>query len=164
MQYSEMDESMKFRFREMRRRVPDDLLFELSSIFALDDEGKGGLGVTLYIGGSAFSGVLANERVWAKAIADTPGGSEFISKALLELSEIRGPGIFEDPTKEEWEALSKRERADFELRKATGYIHLVDAQQFVGSDALPSLDGVPIRVRLSEVQGWSIGRIGRNSN
>jgi len=149
---------------------PDFLLTELVSLFAnaLDAE----LGVTLLVGGSVVSGTLIGERAYLKAVN---GLVRRLSKDLLDrptpedLEAITGvfdpdrmvedmlPGVVSDdqtgPTLElETEQMSQ----PAPLR----YLHLRDpilvqpgAMLSFGESELPIM-----RVRLTQVEGWIVGR------
>ena len=163
LEYSEMDEDLKVRLRQHARRVPDSMLSAVAGIFAGDGDQKGGAGITLYVGGSAFSGKIVTEQAWGQALAEMPGdGSALVSETVLKLKETwdsKRPGELSD---EEWEALGDKERLEHELATTTGFIHLVDAQQFLGGQVIPDKGGIPMRFRLSEVQGWCMGKLGRD--
>lgn len=165
MKYSEMDEDMQFKLQQHVQRVPDRMLSAAATIFAGDRERKGGVGITLYVGGSAFSGTIVTAQAWAEVLADMPGdGSALISETMLKLNEAWDSGRDEKPSDEEWDALGEKERIEYELNTTTGFIHLVDAQYFQGGQVIPEKGGMPMRFRLSEVQGWTFGKMERSEN
>lgn len=156
-----MSDDLKRKVDRYQARVPDPTLAGLAEVFAGEANGDRGLGVTLIVGGSIISGVTVSEAAWAEAIGQQPGNfSEVLSEQMVKVADGRGqkPELSDD----EYEALDEEQRVERLVQWSSSFLHLVDAQQLVGEFFVPER-GVPMRIRLSEIQGWSMGKLAKDA-
>jgi hypothetical protein len=106
--------------------------------------------VTLIVGGSVVTGNLTGARGWweeqAKRAGTFTSGGE--AEGSAEAAQMIG-----DTLRAEYETIAKNYE-EVEGRPV-GYLHLRDAQ--VGVGPAVRAKGLDIRLRLTEVQGWSLG-------
>lgn len=153
-----MSKDMQRKLDRYQVRVPDPTLAGLAEAFAGDADGEHGLGVTLIVGGSSIGGVIVSERIWVEAIGRQQEDLyTALSKQMLEVvdSKEQKPEL----SNEEYDELDEGQRLDHLFEWSPSFIHLVRAQQLVGEHLVPTDGGVPMRIRLSEVQGWSLGKL-----
>jgi hypothetical protein len=156
---------------------PDFLLTELVSLFAtaLDAE----LGVTLLVGGAVVSGTLVGERAYLKAVQGlvkrlarelidkpTPNELDALAEAFNvdRLIEDPLPDLSDDEVDRIGDALERGAHAEVETdllgQAPLRYLHLRDPILVRPSAMLHFSDSeLPImRLRLTQVEGWIVGR------
>ncbi|MEP9384535.1 hypothetical protein [Nocardioides sp. KR10-350] len=129
---------------ELNRLQPDDALGALSDI------GEP-LGISVLVKGLVVSGTIARRGPWLDAFEriDTEGKvSEVVNGAFRERwGMVDADLAAHDPENDDVEP------------PYDPFLHLVDAAVFSGHQRLPSDTRLPIRIRLSEIDGWMIGTL-----
>ena len=156
---------------------PDFLLTELVSLFAnaLDAE----LGVTLLVGGGVISGTLVGERAYLKAVQsmvrrlardlmDKPTADELDALAeafnVDRLVEDPLPDLSDDEVDHIRDGLERGEHTDVETdllgQTPLRHLHLRDPILIHPGAMLHFSDSeLPImRLRLTQIEGWIVGR------
>lgn len=151
---------------------PDFLLNDLVSMFAnlLDAE----IGITLMVGGSILSGMLVGEQAYLKAVNSLVKrlarelDEEPVPEIVEELVNVFSPGrltedrVAEMMNSDEPESAITRKMEDdlVERQMPLRYLHLRDPILIQPGTMLHFSDSdLPImRLRLSQIDGWIIGR------
>lgn len=122
--------------------VPEDKL--LTFLIQMVNGSEAEFGMTLNIGGVVVSGYLVGQqRYFGEGFAEDFGELLGKSERKAEVKDAIGkPGKF-------------YEEADLD------FIHMKDARIFLGTTVIPSGNGIWWRGRVKEVQGYSLGVLGR---
>lgn len=134
----------------------------LSFIVSQANDMAGEFPITLFLGGTAITGILIGGRAYFDEVA----------RLVMQGTEGQIPAELVDNYRSMWsmhgsrypsEGLAERETAGEDLLRfePVGFIHLRNAKFAFGSVGFaPQGDGMLWRGRLSEVSGFSYGRLG----
>lgn len=131
--------------RERNSRQPDTML----AIFVdLANRNGEGVGVTLTVGGSLISGTIVGRVQWIDGIMERYG------------EQVSGFRAF----REVWTEQVERFDSDEPMAAYESIIHVKDARWWGGDPDSPlPTEGAFWRGRLDQIQGWSLGTLGANS-
>ncbi|HEX3842670.1 MAG TPA: hypothetical protein VHU85_17900 [Acidimicrobiales bacterium] len=111
-----------------------------------------GLPLTLIVGGATVTGTLTAARVWWPGMED-----RYRAMTAAPGTDPDAAAIFTaamaDATHSVWGQVFAEEP---EFSKID-YLHLSGARVVHAQGLVPQLEGLAMRIRLSDVQGWSIG-------
>lgn len=130
--------------------VPDDLILHLitSVLLSDDDSNSGTIAMTLTIGGSIVSGSVIGANEWLTGTsAQLVTGNETIGKAFTDSFNL---------IKQTMSQTKARREAEGRPTAAPNYVHMKDVTINPG----PNQIGLPLwRATLSDISGWTLGRV-----
>lgn len=140
--------TMKEASAIISEREPDQLLAAVAS--------SGGFEITVVVGGQIYSGSAVKHEKWLEA-SERIGVPNDVLQQLNRLHKepVR---LTEDTPLLEDDGRPEHEIAEEQIKTIQPYLYLVDFRQVLAGESHHHR-GAAMRIRLSEVQGWSFGRL-----
>ena len=127
--------------------ITDPRLQRLLELWDRLDEDAGvpnSLGVTLLVHGVTYSGMLIAGRVWAKTMGH-------LLRTAQQNHQVSALSVFFDDVEKSYEEAG-------ETDEGRHFVHLANA--VVGTPSQGTTTGLLLRIRASDVSGWSVGTAG----
>lgn len=158
MKYAEMSDTNQRRMDRLEREAPDPFLARLVQGYdANPDSVQPPSGITLVVGGTLFTGSLVSKKRWAEAHGGD-GGSEALARMVS--TGVEADELEPEMSEADIDAMTDEDKVDYAVRWSPRFIHLDDAQP-VGTT--PRVAPTQMRFRLSEVQGFFLGKLNFDS-